>query len=78
MWEVGGIKIERTRARNIFLCLCTEIGVKVFFSVPKNFEGGIFLGPVPTESLRTQDSENIVGFGDRTSVSKLWRLKVRS
>ena len=51
---------------------------KGVFSVPKKFEGGIFLGPVPTESLGTQDSENIVGFGDRASVSKLERLKVRS
>ena len=30
-----------------------------------------FLGPVPTQSSCTQDSENIVGLGDRASVSKL-------
>ena len=31
-----------------------------------------------TESLRTQDSENVVGLGDRASDSKLQRLKGRS
>ena len=34
--------------------------------------------PLPTESLRTQDSEYVVGLGDWASVSKLQRLKVRS
>ena len=47
-------------------------------SVPENFQQGNFLGLVPTESLRTQDSENVVGLGDRDSVSKLQLLKVRS
>ena len=28
-------------------------------SVPENFQREIFLGQVPTESLRTQDSENV-------------------
>ena len=28
-------------------------------SVPKNFQWENFLGQVPTESLRTQDSENV-------------------
>merc|ERR1719495_944348 len=28
-------------------------------SVPENFQQEIFLGQVPTESLRTQDSENV-------------------
>ena len=28
-------------------------------SVPKNFQRENFLGQVPTESLRTQDSENV-------------------
>ena len=28
-------------------------------SVPENFQQGNFLGLVPTESLRTQDSENV-------------------
>ena len=28
-------------------------------SVPENFQWEIFLGQVPTESLRTQDSENV-------------------
>ena len=36
-------------------------------SVPKTFQRENFLGQVPTESLRTQDSENIVGLGDRAS-----------
>ena len=65
MWEVGGIKIEHTRARNIFFCRDTEIGEKVNFvvkrSIPQSFQGQNFSGPVPTESLRTQDSEKIVG-----------------
>ena len=30
-------------------------------SVPENFQWEIFLGQVPTESLRTQDSENMKG-----------------
>ena len=81
-WEVGGIKIERTQARNIFLCVCTEIGEKVDLfvkcSVPGNFQQENFGGLVPTESLRTQDSENIVSLGDRASVSKLEPLKVRT
>ena len=39
-------------------------------SVPENFQWENFLGLVPTESLRTQDSENIVSLGDPASVSK--------
>ena len=38
-------------------------------SVPENFQRANFLRPVPTESLCTQDSENIVGLGDWASVS---------
>ena len=34
------------------------------------------MGPVPTESLHTQDSENIIGLGDRASVSKFATEKV--
>ena len=45
-------------------------------SVPENFQWEIFLGLLPTGSLRTQDSENVVGLGDRASVSKLQRLKI--
>ena len=63
-WE--GIKIERTRARNILLCVCTEIGEKVNFlvkpSVLKNFQ---------LESSHTQYLENIIGLGDRASILKL-------
>ena len=48
MWEVGGIKIERTRARNIFFRRDTEIREKVNSlvkrSVPKNFQGENFSG----------------------------------
>ena len=29
MWKVGGTKIERTRARHIFLCVRTEICEKI-------------------------------------------------
>ena len=62
--------------------MCTEIREKMIFgvehSVTKNFQQENFLGLVPMESLRTQDSENVVGLGDRASVSKLQRLKVRS
>ena len=39
--------------------------------VPENFQREIFSGSVPMESLRTQDSYNIIGLGDRASVSKL-------
>ena len=47
-------------------------------SVPENFQLETFSGLPPTDSLRTQDSENVVALGDRASVSKLQRLKVRS
>ena len=50
--------------------VCTDIREKVIFwvkrSVPKNFQQEIFLGLLPTESLSTQHSENVVGLGDRT------------
>ena len=50
MWEVGGIKIERTRARNIFLCVCTQNGKKVFFFgktlCTQKFPRENFSGPV--------------------------------
>ena len=46
-------------------------------SLPENFQWENFWGLVPTESLRTHDSENIVSLGDQDSVSKLWRFKVR-
>ena len=46
-----------------FLFEDTEISEKWNFfvnrSVPENFQWEIFLGQVPTESLRTQDSENV-------------------
>ena len=75
MWEVGGIKIERHEPDTFFLCVCTEIGEKVDLfvkcSVPGNFQQENFGGLVPTESLRTQDSENIVSLGDQAFVSKL-------
>ena len=58
-----------------FLFEDTEISEKWNFfvnrSVPENFQRENFSGQVPTESLRTHDSENIVGLGDRASVSKL-------
>ena len=46
-----------------FLFEDTEISEKRNFfvnrSVPENFQWETFLGQVPTESLRTQDSENV-------------------
>ena len=58
-----------------FLEAAREISEKrIFFvnrSVPENFQRENFLGQVPTESLCTQDSENIVSLGDRASVLKL-------
>ena len=66
MWEDGGIKIKRTRGRSICLSkLCDET------AVPENFQWKNFLGLVPTESLPTQDSENVFGLGDQASASKL-------
>ena len=64
-----------------FLEAAREISEKWNFfvnrSVPENFQRENFSGLVPTESLRTQDSENVVVLGDRACVSKLKRLKVR-
>ena len=76
MWEVGDIKIERTRAHYIVLCVHGYLQKSDFFGKTfstRKFSTGKFLGPVLTEFLRTQDSENIVPlFG-----SYEW-LKVRS
>ena len=52
------------RAQYFFLQVDTEISEKkrIFFvncSVPENFQWATFWGQVPTESLRTQDSENV-------------------
>ena len=45
------------------MCVCTKIRKKVIFwvkrPVPENFQWENFSGQVPTESLRTQDSENV-------------------
>ena len=82
IWEVGDIKIERTRARNIpFMSAHGNCRKNYLFGKTlrtRKFLTGKFLGPVLTESLRAQDSENIVGLGDRASVSKLYWLNVRS
>ena len=63
MWKVGGTKLERTRDSYIFVMCVHWNSQKVIFwvkrSVPKNFQREIFLGLVSTESLRTQDSENV-------------------
>ena len=52
-----------TRARCFFFEAAREISEKWNFfvkrSVPENFRRENFLGQVPTESLRTQDSENV-------------------
>ena len=44
-------------------------------SIPENFRWQILLGPIPKESSRTQDSEDIVNLGDLAFVSKLQQLK---
>ena len=75
MWKVGCTKIERTRAHYIFLVCVHGNSRKVIFwvkrSVPENTQWEHFLGLLPTESLRTQDSENVVSLGNQASVSKL-------
>ena len=75
MWKVGCTKIERTRARYIFLVCVHGNSRKVIFwvkrSIPENFQREFFLELIPTESLRTQDSENVDGLGDRALVSNL-------
>ena len=80
MWKVGGIKIESAAGRRFFYQSEMKIREKWKFfvnrSVPEHFQWVIFSGQVPTESLRTQNSENIINLGDRASVLKLKRLKV--
>ena len=64
-----------------FLFEDTEISEKWNFfvkrSIPKNFQREIFSGQVPTESLRTQDSENVYErwvqqIFDPVSVGRSW------
>ena len=68
-------KLSAHEPATFFFHTETEFGEKVIFlvkrSVPENFQVENFLGPVPTESLCTQDSENIIGLGDQDSVLKL-------
>ena len=63
MWKVGGTKIEHTRARYIVLVCVHGNSRKVIFwvkrSIPKNFQQEDFLGPKPTESLRTPCAKNL-------------------
>ena len=63
MWMVGGTKIERTRARYIFLVCVHGNSRKLIFwvkrSIPENFQWENFSELILTESLRTQDSENV-------------------
>ena len=63
MWKVGGIKIESAAGRQKKTRVAMEFREKGKFfvnrSVPENFQWEIFLWQVPTESLRTQDSENV-------------------
>ena len=65
-----------------FYVFAHKFAKKVIFlvkrCVPENFQRENFSGPAPTESLRTQDSEHMVGLGDRASFSKLQQLIVRS
>lgn len=69
MWEVGGIKIDSTRARKIVspsghgnLWKGDFLGKTLS---PESFHWEISWGLVLTESLHPQDSENIVGLGNR-------------
>ena len=79
-WGYDSSKLRAHKPATFVLCVCTEIREKVNLlvkrSVPEYFQREIFFGA--KESLCTQDSENVVGLGDRASVSKLYRLKVRS
>ena len=63
MWKVGGIKIESAAARQKKTQVAVEFREKGKFfvnrSVPENFQWENFSGQVPTESFRTQDSENV-------------------
>ena len=70
-----------SKARNIFSRRDTEFGKKSDFlvkrSLPENFQRENFLGQVPTESLRTQDSENVYErwvqqIFDPVSVGRKW------
>ena len=61
-----------TSLLHFFYCWDTEIRKIVIFwvkrSVPENFQREKFSGIPTMEPLRTQDSENVVGLGDRASV----------
>ena len=60
MWKVGGIKIERTRARNFVLQTDKEIceKQKLFVnSITENFQRENFSGRGLSEPPRTQLSE---------------------
>ena len=51
-------------------------------SVPENFQWENFLGQVPTESLRTQDSENVYErwvqqIFDRVLAARSWEMPVK-
>ena len=79
--KVSGIKIVGTQARYFFLEAAREISEKWNFfvkrSIPKNFGRENFSGQVPTESLRTQDSENVYErwvqqIFDPVSVGRSW------
>ena len=74
MLKVGGIKIERTPLR-YFIRPDTEIDEKVIFLVilfvAEIFQQETFSGLVPTEPLRTENSEKVFGLGFGGSVSKL-------
>ena len=65
MWKVGGIKIERTQPRNFFLQTDEEISEKRNIFVNSSVTE-FFLGHLPSESLRTQDSEYLYERGVET------------
>ena len=72
----NGIKIVGTRARYFFFEAAREISEKWNFfvkrSVPENFQWENFSGQVPTESLRTQDSENVYKGGYNKCFTLFW------
>ena len=80
MWNLGGIKIEVAAGRRIFSPSGAENCENLFFlrnrSVPENFQREIFSGGVPTESLRTHDSEYVYIGVSRTFLSVLFLPEV--
>ena len=74
MWKVGGTKCSAHEPATYLMCVQKNSRKSDFFGKTlrtQKFSTANFSGPVPMESLCTQDSENIVGLGDLAYVSKL-------